>query len=255
MEQSMLERYYDIKSSQIDMVDDRGYIIPEFEKESIESIDNFETFSTEKERKSYQNDNYWIRRGLDLGMLNSKDADDLVDLYDKSYRDHYLSWHLYWNDDQTKMLLVYYVTYESSIPIAFIRYLSAFIDIIRKVKVNGYNVEMSNILISNSDMSTDSSKNLQNIPNTQFYLEIDMTFNPDKHISNQEHILLTVEQSAELLSELKIDKSKLPSIKIDNPIVKYYGWKVGDILKIKRKEYYVYTLAQESINYRVITNI
>jgi DNA-directed RNA polymerase subunit H (RpoH/RPB5) len=52
--------------------------------------------------------------------------------------------------------------------------------------------------------------------------------------------------------ETKTNKSKFPGIKLDKPIVRYYGWKQGDVIKIIRTERHVSLLAKKSINYRVI---
>lgn len=253
MDQTTLEYNFDIKTSQIDMIQDRGYIVHKFEEGIIDNIDNFSVYINNLESENYQNDSFWSNKGLDFSILENITPKIMKDIYSKNNWGHPLAWQVYWNANNTKILLVYYINSNSSISVDFIRYLINFINPISKIRRNGHGIEMFNILISNNDMSSASSNMFENIPDTQFFLETDMTFNPIDHILNQEHILLTPSQVVDLLSELKIDKSKLPNIKYDNAIVKYNGWKVGDVIKVKRTEYYVSILAKQSLNYRVVT--
>jgi len=86
----------------------------------------------------------------------------------------------------------------------------------------------------------------------QIFLEEELTYNPTHHIDVPEHILLSKNETDILLRNAKINISMFPLIKINDPIVKYYGWSIGSVLKIKRNDSVIYLLSENSINYRII---
>lgn len=63
-----------------------------------------------------------------------------------------------------------------------------------------------------------------------------------------EHVLLTPEECAEVLSAYHIDAPQLPKIHVTDPAAKEIEAKVGDIIKIIRKS----TTAKQSIFYRLV---
>jgi DNA-directed RNA polymerase subunit H len=73
-------------------------------------------------------------------------------------------------------------------------------------------------------------------------------------VSLQDHILVPVheilkkEEAEELLKTLNIEKEQLPKIKVDDPIAKEIGAKVGDIIRIIRES----QTAGKSIAYRLV---
>jgi len=247
MNESTLEYYFDIKSVQLDMVRDRGYIVPEHEEHIVDSLNNFINYVDNPEiRKSNE---YWSKKGFDLSKVDREYLKKLETLDNSNKFDSNLPWQVYWNVNHDKILLVYYINHDKSIPVEFIRHLTNFNELIRKTL---FNIEMSNVLISNNELSTDSRKNLKLIPKTRFFLDDELRYNPVQHVTNQQHILLSNDEVSELEKELKLDKSKFPGIKLDNPIIEYYGWEQGDVIKIIRTERHVSILAKKSINYRIV---
>ncbi len=63
-----------------------------------------------------------------------------------------------------------------------------------------------------------------------------------------EHVLLTPEESAEVLKAYNIEAPQLPKIHITDPAAKEIEAKVGDIIKVIRKS----TTAKQSIFYRLV---
>ena len=62
-----------------------------------------------------------------------------------------------------------------------------------------------------------------------------MLFNPTKHILVPKHVKLSENEVSELKKQFSItNNSQLPNILKDDPIVRYYNFKVGDILKIDK---------------------
>lgn len=90
--------------------------------------------------------------------------------------------------------------------------------------------------------------------NYQTFYDSDLTYNPTKHVDSSRHELLSPEAKEEKLKELKADVGKLLIIKLSDPIVKYYNWPVGGIVRVLREDYAVSILAPKSVNYRVISN-
>jgi DNA-directed RNA polymerase subunit H (RpoH/RPB5) len=250
MDESTLEHYFDIKTVQLDMVKDRGYIVPEHEKHIVDDIYNFRDYINNPENR--RSSEYLSKKGIDVSKVDKEylrklEALDNNNKFNKD--DHYPSWQIYWNKENTKILFVYYINQDKSIPVEFVRYFINFNDLIRKTL---FNIEMSNILISNNELSTDSKENLKLIPKTRFFLDDELRYNPTQNVTNQQHILLSLEEVNELEKELKLDKSKFPGIKLDNPVVEYYGWELGNVIKIIRTERHVSILAKKSINYRIV---
>jgi DNA-directed RNA polymerase subunit H (RpoH/RPB5) len=58
--------------------------------------------------------------------------------------------------------------------------------------------------------------------------------NPTKHFLSQRHVALTPEEKRAFLSTSKIDPQCLPLIYASDPMVRWHGWRVGQILRIER---------------------
>ncbi|KUK45280.1 MAG: DNA-directed RNA polymerase subunit H [Methanothrix harundinacea] len=62
------------------------------------------------------------------------------------------------------------------------------------------------------------------------------------------HILLSPEESEEMLKSYGVDSAQLPKIHVSDPVVKEIGGKVGDVVKIIRKS----PTSGESVFYRLV---
>ena len=58
--------------------------------------------------------------------------------------------------------------------------------------------------------------------------------NPTKHFLAQRHTALTPQEKRAFLATSKIDPQCLPMIYVSDPVVRWYGWRVGQILRIDR---------------------
>lgn len=88
----------------------------------------------------------------------------------------------------------------------------------------------------------------------QVFFDKDLSYNITRHVDTPRHELLTPEETEEKLKELKADITKLLIIKANDPIVQYYNWPIGRVVRIYREDYVVSILSPKSINYRVISN-
>ncbi len=68
------------------------------------------------------------------------------------------------------------------------------------------------------------------------------------HILVPKHELLSEEEAEKILETLKLNKEQLPKIKVDDPIAKEIGAKVGDIIRIERES----PTSGRSIAYRLV---
>jgi len=92
------------------------------------------------------------------------------------------------------------------------------------------------IFIGNGPLSSKAKEELAKLPiPCQFFLEANLAYNVTEHILCPKHILLTPEEKEAKLAELKVSSGKkLPAIQIKDPVVQYYGWELGNVIKITR---------------------
>ena len=73
-------------------------------------------------------------------------------------------------------------------------------------------------------------------------------FNVLEHELVPDHILMTEEETQELLNKYKITRGQLPKIKSSDVVVKQINAKPGDVLKIIRKS----LTAGKAVAYRLV---
>lgn len=73
----------------------------------------------------------------------------------------------------------------------------------------------------------------------------------DKHELVPKHVLLTEREKEDLLANYGITLRQLPRISIEDPAVKEFNPKIGDVVKIVRKS----QTAGESLYFRVIVKV
>lgn len=266
-----IARFYDIKKTELEMIQDRGYLITEIEANALglneneeEYFDNFIDYLTILSKNNDPtNKQYWTDRGLYVKDMDNWDIvyDNLKTLGTKLEKnrlegnEHRLLWHNYWNKNLTKCLLIYHVYQQggSQTSLDTVSTFELLLQNIRKITIKGNPVEVNSILVVTLPPGTDAGKILKNIPRFQLFFENELTHNPIKHIDNQKYVIVPKEEVKSLLEKLKVDKSKLPIAKLSDASIKYYGCNVGDIIKIYRTDRYVSILSPKSLNYRVVT--
>ena len=101
------------------------------------------------------------------------------------------------------------------------------------------------IIIYKDKVTSSVNKIINNIfhLNIEVFSFSELLFNITKHCLYRPHILLKI---AEKNKFVKKYSKQIPKILLDDPIVKYFNFKSGDILKIIRKNNY--------ISYRIVVN-
>ena len=89
--------------------------------------------------------------------------------------------------------------------------------------------------------------------NYQVFNDEDLSYNPTRHVDTPRHELLSPTEGEEKLKEMKADIGKLLIIKQSDPIVQYFNWPLGGIVRVFREDYTVSILSPKSVNYRVIS--
>lgn len=110
------------------------------------------------------------------------------------------------------------------------------------------------ILITDAKISTDGQKVLSEhgLKRIQRFMDYELVYNPIEHIDTPRHELIPRHEVANKLREMKVSIHMLPLIPLDDAVVKYYGWEVGDLIRIHRDDSYISVLVPKSINYRVV---
>jgi DNA-directed RNA polymerases I, II, and III subunit RPABC1 len=218
-----MQRLFDVKKTQLQMTNDRGYAIPPQEA-AIMTMDlrGFQTYlGTTK-------------------IPGKRERQLLSGVYSKIGA-----------DGRETRLVVSFAAKDESTTMVSTAIVSAFANSVKQQENAGVAVE--SIFIVDSKLTNEASKLI--IFKCQVFLESDLTYNPTKHVDTPKHELLTPEEKAKVLSDLRVDITKLLLIRADDPIVLYYGWSVGDVIRIRRNDRQVSVLAPESINYRVVVDI
>lgn len=104
----------------------------------------------------------------------------------------------------------------------------------------------------------------------QHFLWNQLVYNPTKHKLVPKHYALTPAETEEFLSKDKITRAQLAKIayagldvkkisgaktKISDPIVAYYGWVPGQIIRIHREDTTTDTLVNKSLFYRHVSYV
>lgn len=111
------------------------------------------------------------------------------------------------------------------------------------------------IIIGTTSESLELKKNkeiLEDIPfkSVQAFLYEDLTYNVTHSIKYDKHELI----DKSLIIPQFVDMNQLSIIQLEDPVVKYFGWQLGDVIKITRKYDDINILTATDIGYRVVSN-
>lgn len=99
--------------------------------------------------------------------------------------------------------------------------------------------------INNND--DDDDIDLKNL-NVEIFYHHELIINITKHERVPKHIVLSEEEKNNILSIYKCNKEQIPQYAVNDPLVKYYGLKNGEMCKIIRKS----KTSGNSIYYRIV---
>lgn len=220
-----MQRLLDVKRTQIQMVRDRGYNI-------------------ESERPVLEYDITQFSEHVQAIQQQLTSPDSPRPTIRSAISRTYVS------NDKTQQLLVYYgaSTEGKELPVLIVR------DFLHIMRVNGI---QNGILIGEKPLSFSGRKEIneymaESTAQIQIFKESDLTFNATEHQDVPVHELVPTAEEAQLLRSMKTDKRHMLVMKVSDPIVQYYNWHVGRVVRIYRNDSAVSVLAPLTVNYRVI---
>jgi len=109
------------------------------------------------------------------------------------------------------------------------------------------------IIITPNPLSSTARKKVEELPSYHIsvFLDNEMMHDPTEHYLTPEHRALSVEEQRDFLERNKLSIDQLPIINVKDKIVRYYGFRQGQIIEIKRINYYD-TMVQNTIAYRAV---
>lgn len=109
------------------------------------------------------------------------------------------------------------------------------------------------VLITPSPLTPSASKKIQDLLSytVSVFLETEMVYDPTEHYFTPEHRALETEEQREFLKRNNLSIDQLPIILTTDMISRYYGFRPGQVIEIKRVNMFV-TMVQESLGYRVV---
>lgn len=175
-------------------------------------------------------------RGFDIDKYDNFSSTELDLLNENNQLDLNIK-----NKDDTKQVIIKYVNKKITKKI----FLKTIFEEFNKIDNKSITSEIIFIINTNNphDWDYEYINGLQNICNKYFdssskYSQIfhikHLTINITKHESMPKYILMNSQEEKKMLDDYQITKDKLPCILRNDPMAKYYGLKINDIVKIIR---------------------
>lgn len=210
-----MQRLYDIKTTQVKMVRDRGFDISSDAWILDTNLENFTEFYLNKVKAEELSG---IREALAATYKGKKD----------------------------NILFVSYPTKGTAKQIGT--------DTAKQIVhfANTHNVTHL-ILIADAVLSTPAANDLNLFgKDHHIFNDEELTYCVVEHKMVSRHELIPKDVAEQKMRDMKTKLSQLPLILTSDPVIKYYGWKVGGLVKIYRNDQVVGLLTQETIAYRII---
>lgn len=85
----------------------------------------------------------------------------------------------------------------------------------------------------------------------EVYTYAQLAVNPTRHFLAQRHTPLTAQEKREFLATSKIDPQCLPMLYVSDPVARWYGFRVGQIVRVDRTNLVTFA-AGSSVFYRLV---
>lgn len=249
-----------VKKVQLEMLKDRGYIIPNDEVQAVSSLQSFVAFystppeeilslrekkSKKSEKKiAKQQDISQIRQNLTRRYTHNQSVAELRGYNLTSDASDYKSGAaILAKDSSMKLLekaqiLVFYASDSSSAEDGKIG--KSVLEDFEKLAVEKYPSLYQAIIISPTQLTPTGGQEILDKmiatgnPQVQIFFDSGMTSNITKHILQPKFTLLSHHEASEYLKQNKMTLQWMPQMLSDDPIAKYYGALPGRIFKIFR---------------------
>lgn len=212
---------FEVKKVQIQMMQDRGYDIEEEEADLLDSsLKEFGEYFASLDKVS--------RKGMPNRFYLTK-------TYKKT------------EGDEGSGTLVYYGPVAGKGSSTGKRKVSHFIE---TLKSSGDDTKRG-IFICDLPLSSAASRTLDYFKHEfdiQVFFYDELSFNLMDHELTPKHILLSEEESREMIKQIGVGMI----IKSSDPVIRYYNWPSGRVVRIIRDDSSMGVLSPKSVNYRII---
>lgn len=227
--------WFKVKQTQVRMMQDRGLTIPDYEKFLLEYN------PAEEDLKKWEETTlkFFVRR---YGEMASVDGIN----FNSSLSEAYL-------DESTGIttVVIYLCRRRDSSSITTAELTSKFEYYRGRYYRDEFPLKM--VFVSEVDLNKNEEKiNCLHYIKCQFFLTRELLINPTNHIFYYPHSLLNEEERRQELADNNIRPDQLPIILKTDPIVKYFNWDVGGVVKIERIERYLEVPAPKGYYMRLI---
>lgn len=123
------------------------------------------------------------------------------------------------------------------------------VDTIRQYETDYAEVAGMSLIIVVQHVTPAAKQILQKHKNFQLFYETDLFHNRTHHVLYMPHRALLPNEEKTILDKFCCKKANLPSIRVTDPIVRYFNWPVGKIIEIQCKTSGV---VEPSVYYRVV---
>lgn len=210
-----MEKLFQVKKTQIEMLQDRGYDVS---AELPILSTTFESFN-----RTYTD--YATANGLTIREV-------LRQIYHKG----------------NEKILVYYIESIDGKNIG-IDLAKIFISYLTSVKV------LNAILISDQPINSNVQTEFNSLPmyKISVFLENELMYNPTKHFLVPRHELLTEAEARDFYRTNRFKPSQLPNMFVTDRIARHYGAKPGDTFRIYQKSMVNDSMTEMSVSYRYVS--
>tara|TARA_R100000750_G_scaffold61608_1_gene53063 strand:+ start:564 stop:1487 length:924 start_codon:yes stop_codon:yes gene_type:complete len=218
---------FNIKKCQLEMLSKRGYDISEEEHILDMNLNNFATYL---EDRGSNPSSFWNNA---LKTMKLTKEDNAVMTKNRAH----LSEEYYRPNDEYPSCVVFFVEREGPVELRIKK------DLTVALKDFALAGDYENIiLISNKNFTKDSKGELSMLPpynssnnkseprGLWIFRDKELYINPEKHVLSPKHELLDAESSL----AFKRTYRHPPHISLEDPVVKFNGWKLGSVIKITR---------------------
>lgn len=250
---------FDIKKTQIEMMIDRGFEVEDYEKDILnmtqEQFDEYhnQLLQIYEEKQYHRHDYFDLIKDLGSGFeMSAKIRLVLGNTYFKKE-----------GDVEERCFLIYLgLGGNSTISNKIIGTILKIVDINlwrsqneKKKKKSSSGTDFRKayenlIIIAEGSLSPKANEDLDGLRITRKWLfnEEELVFNITKHFMTPKHEILSKEKTKEFKQAFKAPQQ----ISICDPVVKYYGWDVGNIVSIVRDTENMGMFTDEMMNKRII---
>jgi DNA-directed RNA polymerase subunit H (RpoH/RPB5) len=233
-----IKRLRKIKTTLTEMMIDRDYEVPEEEREILKMDDEqFSNYIT----TTMKGGSPWVEKLETFGGDASvkfpiTERTVLGNIYTKT------------NNESIKCLVVFIDEPKGT------KQVSTNTTKMIKIEAEGVNNRSESfselIIITDLIFSSDSYSKIKDLKYTSYWIFFDneLLFNKTKHVLVPKHELVPAKRA----NEFKRKFRNPPHILHTDPIVKYYGWKIGDIIMITRDISLLNAMATEMCTKRIV---